>query len=324
VGFVYETTVDPNALNNSHAFALDMVGRDRRVLEVGCAAGHVTRILRDRGCQVVAIEIDADAAAHAGQWAERVIVGDVERDEIWASVGSDGFDVVVFGDVLEHLKDPLAALRRSVRTLRADGYIVASIPNVAHGDVRIALLNGTFPYTDVGLLDRTHLQLFTLASVRQLFADAGLRVDELRRVLQPLFQTELGLSPDEVDEDIVAKIHTDPEAETYQFVIRASRAAPSDGMDEVGNAVDRAGNGIPGLGSAKQVTAVDRTRIKDIEATLAQAQAEVAALHGRIKDLEVKLAQAQAEVAALRNTRTFRLTAPLRRVYGRFVRRLPG
>lgn len=103
------------------------------------------------------------------------------------------------GDVLEHLKDPLAALRRSVRTLRADGYIVASIPNVAHGDVRIALLNGTFPYTDVGLLDRTHLQLFTLASVRQLFADACLRVDELRRVLRPLFQTELGLSPDEVD-----------------------------------------------------------------------------------------------------------------------------
>lgn len=97
VAFVYETAVDPNALNNSHAFALDMVGCDRRVLEVGCAAGHVTRILRDRGCQVVAIEIDAVAAAHAGQWAERSHRRRCRagRDLGFGWLGR--FDVVVFG-----------------------------------------------------------------------------------------------------------------------------------------------------------------------------------------------------------------------------------
>jgi len=89
--------------------------------------------------------------------AERVIVGDLNVGTLWQELDGEQFDVVTFGDVLEHLLEPLDALRAAVRHLKPSGFVVISVPNIAHGDVRIALLLGTFPYRETGLLDRTHV-----------------------------------------------------------------------------------------------------------------------------------------------------------------------
>src|SRR5918992_1179237 len=91
------------------------------------------------------------------------------------------FDVVVYGDVLEHLVDPEAVLLRTARILAPGGYVVASIPNVAHGSVRLSLMAGQFRYTDTGLLDRTHLRFFDEAGVEELFEGAGYAIREWRR-----------------------------------------------------------------------------------------------------------------------------------------------
>ena len=83
--FVYDLIIDPDAENNTHAFALCLVGHNKSVLELGCATGHVTRAMVDRGCKVVGIELDAAAATVAETWAERVVAGDVDREEVWDS-----------------------------------------------------------------------------------------------------------------------------------------------------------------------------------------------------------------------------------------------
>src|SRR3990172_3763433 len=101
-----------------------LVGRNKRVLEVGPATGYITRVLQERGCRVTAVEKDPSAAAAAASSCERVIGGGVE----------------------------------AAKVLRGGGYVVASVPNVAHGSVRLALLDGAFPYTERGLLDYTHLR----------------------------------------------------------------------------------------------------------------------------------------------------------------------
>ena len=98
---------------------VQLVGTDRRVLELGPATGHMTRVLRDRGCTVVGIEVDPEMANQAAEFAERVIVGNLDKLDLDEELGSDRFDVIVAADVLEHLTDPLSALRRLRRFLAA-------------------------------------------------------------------------------------------------------------------------------------------------------------------------------------------------------------
>jgi 2-polyprenyl-3-methyl-5-hydroxy-6-metoxy-1,4-benzoquinol methylase len=175
---LYWAPVDPSAPNNAHAYALEMIGANKRVLELGPAAGAFTRALADQGCRVVAIEVDPEAANGVEPFAERVVVGDLSAPGVVAgAIDDEGFDVVVGGDVLEHLPDPLEVLRACRAALKPGGYVVLSLPNVAHVDVKLQLLDGRFPYRATGLLDRTHLRFFTRSSAHELFDSTGYVVD---------------------------------------------------------------------------------------------------------------------------------------------------
>jgi methionine biosynthesis protein MetW len=155
-----------------------------RVLDVGCATGYLAAELARRGGRVTGVEADPVAAERARAQCEGVVVGDIEdaacRDELAALAP---FDVVLLGDVLEHLRDPWATLRALTAL---GGRIVLSVPNVAHWTGRRALLRGRFPYAEHGLFDRTHLRFFTLASARALAEGAGLRIVAERFAPAPL------------------------------------------------------------------------------------------------------------------------------------------
>ncbi len=219
----YHTNFDVENDNNSHAAMLRMVGFNKRVLEAGCASGHVSEKLSAQGCSVVGIEIDASVVGPAQQWLERVVVGNFDDASLWRELEGELFDAILFGDVLEHLKDPLATLRESLKFLSPSGIVVISVPNIAHADVKIALINGQFPYSDDGLLDRTHISFFTKESLLKLVKDAGLVEVEIFRVTLPVFHTEIGVTKDDVDDQVLEAILEERESETYQFVIKAVR-----------------------------------------------------------------------------------------------------
>src|SRR2546429_8213358 len=103
--FRYDFDIDM-ASRSTHARVVRMVGKGKRVLELGCATGYMSRVFRDRGCRVVAIELDANAAARASEFCDRVIVADIDRVNFAQELGDSLFDVVVAADVLEHLKNP--------------------------------------------------------------------------------------------------------------------------------------------------------------------------------------------------------------------------
>ena len=114
-------------------------------------------------------------------------------------------------------------LRASLQLLRPAGFVVISLPNIAHGDVRLALLDGRFDYSATGILDNTHTKFFTRSSLRRFVHDAGFAVAEMRRTSVGLFGTELGLDPEDFDSGIVERVLADPESTTYQFVVKAVR-----------------------------------------------------------------------------------------------------
>jgi O-antigen biosynthesis protein len=219
----YEVQIDLENTNNSHALIVEFVGRGKRVLDVGCATGDLARVLVERGCAVTGIEIDPEAAHQAEKHCERVVIGDVEELDLSELLGDEAFDVIVFGDTLEHLKNPLRTLDRLKPFLRPEGYVVASIPNVAHGSVRLALIQGKFRYSPLGLLDDTHLRFFTRASVEQLFEDAGFLITGLKRTLRGIFDTEIEVDREPISEEVLRLLHKDSEVSTYQCVLKAYR-----------------------------------------------------------------------------------------------------
>ena len=107
---VYGRLVGEHGLAESHRLLLDAVPHGARVLDVGCAEGYLAARLKERGCFVVGVEADAAAARKAEAACDAVVAGDVEDPAVREEL-RERFDVVLFGDVLEHLRDPEAVLR---------------------------------------------------------------------------------------------------------------------------------------------------------------------------------------------------------------------
>ena len=160
-----------------HARLLDLVGADKRVLDVGCSSGYLARPLVERGCTVVGIESDPEAAGAARAVCEDVLVGDVEVMALPFENGS--FDVVLCGDLIEHLREPEHFLARMRPYIRDRGRLVLSTPNVANWAMRLSLLAGSWRYTERGILDRTHLHLFTRKTLVETLSRAGYGIVEL-------------------------------------------------------------------------------------------------------------------------------------------------
>jgi len=180
----YQLKSDPHS---SHSVILRLLGEGwgRRALDVGAADGFLAELLTRRGWQVTALERDPAQAAKARGRCHDVIVADLDG----AAPRLEGvFDAIVYGDVLEHLSDPLPVLVALNRSLAAGGRVIVSVPNVAHLWVRLSLLLGRWDYGDRGILDRTHLRFFTRRSFLRFLGDAGLDLEELVATPVPLPQ----------------------------------------------------------------------------------------------------------------------------------------
>ena len=175
------------------------------VLEVGCGCGTTLSAIRCQypNAHVYGIELMEHVAAY-GTYMADIVVGDIETMEI--PYEKNMFDYIIFADVLEHLRRPEQVLERMKHFLKQDGTILASIPNLMNIEIVINLLKGNFTYRDAGLLDRTHIHLFTLREIQKMLQDTGYVVKavqkndhregfledspENRRMIEALFQIE--------------------------------------------------------------------------------------------------------------------------------------
>ena len=200
---------------------MQLTGQGKNVLELGAASGHVTAELTKRGNRVTAVEIDISNRDLLSKVAEKVIITDLDRLDLVKKLQGEKFDVIIAGDVLEHTTKSELILLQLQELLEEDGYVVASIPNIAHGDVRLTMLEGNFPYAESGLLDKTHLQFFTRSSVKELFNDNGFHIAEIYHTIVALGQTELQVNLSSFDAGIVDYVRNAKDSNVYQFIIKA-------------------------------------------------------------------------------------------------------
>jgi len=299
---LYREPVDPTAANNPHSYALQMTGSGQRVLEVGCSVGHVTEHLVAAGNTVVGVEIDPDAAAAARDFADRVHVIDLDVS-LLTEVERDEFDVIVFGDVLEHLRRPERALVDACSLLASGGRVIISVPNVAHIDVRLMLLEGRWEYQSTGLMDATHLRWFTKASLRELLRDVGLVAIRLERVRIGRYGSDIEFDLARSRTDALAFIEADPEAYTFQYVVEAIRAAEAAGLPDA--LADDETHELPEMDHADSAAA---------------SAAEAAALREQVTELERQREALQANLDAWEHSTLARIARPARGAWARLRR----
>ncbi|GIF74915.1 bifunctional glycosyltransferase/class I SAM-dependent methyltransferase [Asanoa siamensis] len=168
----------------SHAVILEMMAQmePAKVLDIGCSGGRLAEFMRAAGHHVTGVDYLEVPGVR-----DRVDVfyqADLTNG-IPPEIGV-GFDVVIAGDIIEHLPRPTETMREIRRVLRPGGQVLLSVPNFGHWYPRARVLSGMFGYDRRGILDNTHLRFFTRASLRRLVRKAGFDLLDERATGLPL------------------------------------------------------------------------------------------------------------------------------------------
>lgn len=227
----YRLSVDMNNKDSRVVQILDLIPQKSVVLDVGCANGDFGAVLKEhRDARVYGLEYNAAAVDAARQ---KLVFERVDQCDLdWLGESDfpgylEKFDCIVCGDVLEHLRAPVRALTLLGRYLKPTGCIVASIPNVAHMSIKAGLMTDDFTYTSLGLLDETHIHLFTYKSIASGLADAGFRIEKCTFT----HRGKLGWQPNDpypaLPVEVLRAIFSDWHSHVCQYVVKIKPSSAS-------------------------------------------------------------------------------------------------
>jgi methionine biosynthesis protein MetW len=165
----------------AHSILMSLIPPGSRVLELGCASGYLSGYMEHGlGCRVTGLDIDPAATVIAATRCSEVYTVDLDAPEaLDVAQKSAPYDILLAAAVLEHLKYPERLLRRVGGLLTPGARVIVSLPNVAYWSIRLRLLLGRFDYADYGVMDRTHLHLYTVRSGRALLESQGWQVENV-------------------------------------------------------------------------------------------------------------------------------------------------
>lgn len=148
------------------------------LLDIGCGPGLFMELAQQAGLLVTGLEYNPLLAARAR---ERTGAEVFEGDFLSTDLGDRRFDVVTLLDLIEHLADPLAAVRRCRELLNPGGHIVLYTPNHASLIARLAVTlervtRGHYSGPVAEIFDCTHVVYFDRRSLMQAVEKSGLSV----------------------------------------------------------------------------------------------------------------------------------------------------
>lgn len=226
---IYKCTINMADDNSAGSLTCRFVeGLRPRVLDVGCACGDLgVAIKANTGAELYGLELNAESVALARKTKayRRVVrknLDDLTAESIPAFAGR--FDYVLCADVLEHLRDPMRTLSILKTYLKPKGHVIASIPNVAHMSIKANLLVNDFTYTPVGLLDCTHIHLFTHKSIASGLSQIGLAIDQCKFTMHHKTAWQPNDPYPELPRAIKRFLFKDWHSYVCQYVVRLSQS----------------------------------------------------------------------------------------------------
>src|SRR5262245_3373071 len=211
--------LDLDDVNDARSLAVLSVPPQSRVLDVGSGSGAVARALVARGCRVWGIDLDSTSVSLAEPWCDGVLVGDIETADLDAFLGAQRADAILFLDVLEHLRDPGAAIRRVLPFLAPGGKVILAVRHAAHAAVRLQLLTGVLTRTSEALLARPQLHYFDRSALQELFRNAGVGVIDGAPIGRAVEEAEVAQDLAAFPREAIDTATSEPDADTYQFVL---------------------------------------------------------------------------------------------------------
>ena len=222
---IYKSTIDMNNKTSPRVMAIDYMSLDSPcVLDVGCACGDLGVALKAvKQANVYGFEYNSDSIkiaqeTKAYEEIHQLNLDDLKEDDF--PQYQRKFDYIVCGDVLEHLRYPVNTLKILKTYLKNDGYLIASIPNVAHTSIKSNLLVNDFTYTPLGLLDETHIHLFTYKSIAEMLSQIGLKIEECNWTLQSKKAWQPNDPYPTLSEDIKKFLFDDWHSFVCQYVVK--------------------------------------------------------------------------------------------------------
>ncbi|MBN8594048.1 MAG: methyltransferase domain-containing protein [Anaerolineae bacterium] len=167
--------------DEAHSILMRLIPPGSQVLELGCASGYLSGYMEQvLGCRVTGLEADQAATAIASTRCTEVHTVDLDTSNaLEPARASAPYDILFAAAVLEHLKYPERLLMAAHQLLKPGARLIVSLPNIAHWSLRLRLLLGQFDYADYGVMDRTHLRLYTLKTGHNLIESQGYHVDSV-------------------------------------------------------------------------------------------------------------------------------------------------
>jgi SAM-dependent methyltransferase len=221
----YEYELDLNG-DASAAHLVALVGKNRRVLEIGAGSGIIARaLIEENNCEVVALEINPVSVEKLKTFCKSVYSADL-NDRNWTSaLAAEGkFDVVIAGDVLEHLYDPWTVLKAMKTLINSQGHIFLSLPHAGYKGMLACLAQEDFAYGEWGLLDKTHIRFFGVNNIQALHDNAGLAIEEARFVVRDPDEVEFGARWAVLPESAKRAFSRHKFSSVYQIVTKAAPA----------------------------------------------------------------------------------------------------
>lgn len=210
--------------NTSTGLLLHKIAAGSSVLEFGCAEGRMTRYMKEElGCSVTIVEYDAEAFAKAMKFAIAGLCDDIMQFRWEEQFAGQKYDYILFADVLEHLPDPETVLQKVKKFLKSDGMILLSIPNITHNDMVLKAIHDRVDYTDIGLLDNTHLHFWGAKNIPDLAQRCGLNIERIEATYCPTGKTENALEEKNLNGSLLKNFLASRTCgEIYQFVVTMS------------------------------------------------------------------------------------------------------
>jgi len=217
--YEYQVALDADS---GPARVVRMVGENKRVLEIGCGPGSITKLLAGKSnCKVTALDIDAESIEKIQDYCEHAYQADL-NDPAWTQILGERtkFDVLVAADVLEHVYGPATVLSGMKTLLADDGYMVISLPHAGHSVIHACLFDEDFEYNDSGLLDRTHIRFFGIKNMQTLFEDAGMKIVDAEFVVREPEHTEFSKRWRRTPQELRDALAKNPFGLVYQVIVK--------------------------------------------------------------------------------------------------------
>ena len=157
---------------------VQLVGSHKRVLVIGRDTLALSRSLSSAGCRVSVVETRLDIPAGSATFSDRVLVCDPDSLDLERRLDGAPFEAIVVVQLIEHVRNPVKTLAALRKHLSAQGCLVAAVPNITHGSVRLAFLAGHSPADLVTSAGASPSHWYDYSAMQRTFDRAGFMITQ--------------------------------------------------------------------------------------------------------------------------------------------------